>query len=355
MRSSSAPARTRAASAQTVDTFTLGAQRRGREDSTAGLSALEIEANRVKEFGFGAAELERARKWMLASYDRAYSERDKTESGSYAQEYVNHFLEDEPSPGIDYEYQLAKQLDSGDHRRGSRRRGAAALCDDEPRDPRGVAQKAGRHDADRRAAARRRSRRGRDGGDRLDRDGGHGVLMEHVPDQPAAIDAAQIPELGVTVVRFAERRRGVAEADRLQERPGPLLADRVGWRSLAPPADYLEAQLAHRPGRAVRHRRLTARSTCRNCSPARSPSASPVHRRSRRTGSPARARPANLETALQLLHLTVHCAGRRSRGFALIKKQLEAPSPIATAIRGCSSARSWPQVNTVGSLHLASR
>src|SRR3954464_7283704 len=76
----------------------------------AGLSILEIESNRIKEFGFGAAELERARKWMMASYERAYSERDKSESGSYAQEYVNHFLEGEPSPGIEFEYRLAKDL-----------------------------------------------------------------------------------------------------------------------------------------------------------------------------------------------------------------------------------------------------
>ena len=60
--------------------------------------------------GFGAAEFDRAKKWMLAAFERAYTERDKTESGSYADEYVNHFLEDEPSPGIDYEYKLLQEL-----------------------------------------------------------------------------------------------------------------------------------------------------------------------------------------------------------------------------------------------------
>ena len=50
--------------------------------SSAGLAALEVEANRVEQHGFGAGELDRARKWLLASYDRAYAERDKTESGS---------------------------------------------------------------------------------------------------------------------------------------------------------------------------------------------------------------------------------------------------------------------------------
>ena len=47
---------------------------------------------------------------MAAFYERAYTERDKTESGSFAQEYLNHFLEGEPSPGIEYEYRLVQQL-----------------------------------------------------------------------------------------------------------------------------------------------------------------------------------------------------------------------------------------------------
>jgi zinc protease len=82
-----------------VTSFTLGASvQDGRIER--GLAALELEANRVEQHGFGTGELDRARKWMLASYDRAYAERDKTESGSYVQEYVNHFLQGELTPGI---------------------------------------------------------------------------------------------------------------------------------------------------------------------------------------------------------------------------------------------------------------
>ena len=69
-----------------------------------------MEAKRVEQYGFGAGELDRARKWMLASYDRAYAERDMTESGAYVQEYVNHFLQGEPTPGIDYEHKLVQAL-----------------------------------------------------------------------------------------------------------------------------------------------------------------------------------------------------------------------------------------------------
>ncbi|HQZ39272.1 MAG TPA: insulinase family protein [Vicinamibacterales bacterium] len=73
----------------------------------AGLEAAMVEARRVQQFGFNPAELDRARRGLLAFYERAYNERGTTESRSYAGEYVRHFLEDEPIPGIEFEYRLA--------------------------------------------------------------------------------------------------------------------------------------------------------------------------------------------------------------------------------------------------------
>ena len=49
-----------------------------------GLSAVILEARRAREFGFIAVEFERVRRRVLASYERAVAERDKTDSGSYA-------------------------------------------------------------------------------------------------------------------------------------------------------------------------------------------------------------------------------------------------------------------------------
>src|SRR5262249_37339909 len=48
--------------------------------------------------------------WIAAAYERAYNERDKGESDSFAQEYLSYFLEAEPTPGIAYEYELVKQI-----------------------------------------------------------------------------------------------------------------------------------------------------------------------------------------------------------------------------------------------------
>jgi len=92
-----------------VSTFTMAARvQDGKLED--GLGVLAVEALRVREFGFSGSELDRAKQWMAAFYEQAYNERDKTNSGSFAQEYVSYFLNDEPSPGIAYEYQLVKQL-----------------------------------------------------------------------------------------------------------------------------------------------------------------------------------------------------------------------------------------------------
>jgi zinc protease len=72
-----------------------------------GLEALILEARRMQQFGFGADELDRARAALLASYERAHKERDTSESSGFASEYVRAFLEDEPIPGIEFEYLIA--------------------------------------------------------------------------------------------------------------------------------------------------------------------------------------------------------------------------------------------------------
>ncbi len=74
-----------------------------------GLAAALTEAIRVKQHGFTATELERMKRDLLRSLERAYAEREKTESASYAGEYARHFLEGEPSPGIAMELELYRR------------------------------------------------------------------------------------------------------------------------------------------------------------------------------------------------------------------------------------------------------
>jgi zinc protease len=94
---------------RTTEAFTLGANvKDGGIDR--GLEALLDEAKRVDQFGFLQSELDRAKQNLLRGYERAYAERDKTQSASFVQEYVGNYLNGEPIPGIEYEYKLTQQL-----------------------------------------------------------------------------------------------------------------------------------------------------------------------------------------------------------------------------------------------------
>ena len=74
-----------------------------------GLKAVLEENERVKRHGFTKGELQRYKLEMLSSYEKAFNERDKTESRSYAREYVSNFLEGESMPGIEFEYNFVKE------------------------------------------------------------------------------------------------------------------------------------------------------------------------------------------------------------------------------------------------------
>jgi len=75
-----------------------------------GLEAILREAERVKQFGFTQTELDREKKSMLSYLEQAYNERDKTESSELIYDYVDYFLDGSSSPGVEYKYEMTKQL-----------------------------------------------------------------------------------------------------------------------------------------------------------------------------------------------------------------------------------------------------
>jgi zinc protease len=95
--------------ARTKAGFTMGAEVQD-GGIARGLEALLTEARRVDQFGFLESELARAKTNTLRGYERAYAERDKTQSAGLAEEYVRNYLEAEAVPGIAKEYELAQQL-----------------------------------------------------------------------------------------------------------------------------------------------------------------------------------------------------------------------------------------------------
>ena len=74
------------------------------------LSALVREIERARRFGFTASEYSRAKADYLRGLESAYNERDKMKNNQYVQEYVRHFIDNEPIPGIETEYALMNQL-----------------------------------------------------------------------------------------------------------------------------------------------------------------------------------------------------------------------------------------------------
>ena len=97
---------------RTKDFYTLSASVKD-SGIALGLETLLTEAQRIKKFGFTQTELDREKESMLSGMDRAYNERDKTESEDFVDEYIRNFLTGEPAPGIAYEYELYKQYIPG--------------------------------------------------------------------------------------------------------------------------------------------------------------------------------------------------------------------------------------------------
>ena len=78
-----------------------------------GLEVVFTEAERVARFGFTASELERQKIDVLRGIERSYTDRANRRSASYAAEYSRAFLDDEPIPGIEYEFELYKRFIPG--------------------------------------------------------------------------------------------------------------------------------------------------------------------------------------------------------------------------------------------------
>ena len=328
---------------RTVDTFSLGAAvPDGRIQE--GLSALAIEAKRLRQFGFAASELDRAKRSMTAFYDRALAERDRTESGSFAREYVSHFLEGEPSPGIQYEHQLVQQVLPGITAAEASAR-IRALLADEGRVVLAVSpQKAGvsaPSEASLQAtlAAAEAVAVTAWADTTTTR-----ALMEAPPPVAAVSSRRELQNIGVTVVRFANGVEAWLKPTDFKNDQIVFAMEAQGGASLAPPADYFEATLAtayvNLAGvggiKPLDLQKLLAGKLA---------GASPFIGLSTH-GFNGNAAPADLETALQLLYQEFNSPNDDAESFALLQRQLAA----AVANRGQSPQQVFGerlnQVNT---------
>ncbi|MDE6273109.1 MAG: insulinase family protein [Muribaculaceae bacterium] len=64
---------------------------------------------RACKTGFTDSELERVDSQIISQYEALYNERDKTKTGSLAEELIRNFIDNEPAPGIAEEYKIVSE------------------------------------------------------------------------------------------------------------------------------------------------------------------------------------------------------------------------------------------------------
>lgn len=74
------------------------------------LQAALTEIERMKRYGFTEGEYARAKANYLQALESAYKERNNTDNSAYVNEYLQNFLNGEPIPGIEFEYQAMTQM-----------------------------------------------------------------------------------------------------------------------------------------------------------------------------------------------------------------------------------------------------
>ena len=74
------------------------------------VDVLISETNRARQFGFLQTELDRAKASLLNNAEKAYNEKDKSESGQIVWQYVTNFLQGSPIPGVEHRYKFLQQV-----------------------------------------------------------------------------------------------------------------------------------------------------------------------------------------------------------------------------------------------------
>jgi len=75
-----------------------------------GLRAAMVEAEKLRRFGFTQSEVERAKTDILKSMENAYNDRENQKNRTLVREYIRHYLDAEPIPGIEWEFQTLQQI-----------------------------------------------------------------------------------------------------------------------------------------------------------------------------------------------------------------------------------------------------
>ena len=80
------------------------------ENVDTALLTMLREAKRARDYGFTETEFQRAKADWMSDLEKLYNERDKQKNSYYVQQYVDHFLENEPIPSTEDYYRLMKDI-----------------------------------------------------------------------------------------------------------------------------------------------------------------------------------------------------------------------------------------------------
>ena len=94
--------------ANTKDAFTLGVMPKEGQIEAA-TEAVVTEAMRAAKYGFTATEYDRAKEEYLSRLERQYNERNKISNARLASQYYRNYLDNEPIPSIEQEYEIMSQ------------------------------------------------------------------------------------------------------------------------------------------------------------------------------------------------------------------------------------------------------
>jgi zinc protease len=309
-----------------------------------GMNAAAVEAKRARDFGFNQSELDRARKSLEAGYERAYAERDKSESPGFAQELLSLFLQGEPAPGIAYEYQLVKQLlptitaaeVSAMMRKLMNDDGRVILSTAPQKDGLQPPSEAGLR-ASLAAAEAATVTAWSDAA--VTR-----ALVENKPAPGVITSRREIPDVGVTVVKFANGVEAWLKPTTFKNDQVLYSLTSPGGASLAVPESFEEAALATNYVRSSGAGGLKALDLEKLLA-GKIASASPFISLSSH-GLSGGASPADLETGLQLLYQNFVAPGDDPEQFDVLKRQLQAAVANRGRAPGQVFGEKLEQVNT---------
>lgn len=81
-----------------------------KEDMATAVGAAAAKVAETLKGGINQAEWDRACERLVTSYEKMYNERNTTNNDAFGQELIRLFIDNEPAPGIETEYQLVKSM-----------------------------------------------------------------------------------------------------------------------------------------------------------------------------------------------------------------------------------------------------